>query len=246
MILITGATGFLGKKLVKEICFQKKARIFCRKKPKLVKNQKLEVSYGNLNDIKSLKTALKKATERKKKAVQRKRDKIIGKIKTGAKGYRIGKLSITPRKEKKYPIWRYSKKIGEILISPSGELSLTFKRLGGIGNHKHLIKDADFQLQWAIREQELLITQEKCFICSKKISRAAKPNLYHHKIFKARTDLLEKAAKVPEKVISGKLTVEKGWEKFNDILEGGNRYYMSLKDTALLCSTCAKQKNLNE
>jgi hypothetical protein len=190
-------------------------------------------------------TAIKKASERKKKATQRKKDKIIGKIKTGFRGYRIGKLSITPRKEKKYPIWRYSKRIGEILVNSSDEITLTFKRLGGIGNHKHLIQDADFQLQWAIREQELLMTQERCFVCSKKISRAAKPNLYHHKMFKIRTELLEKAAKVPEQVIQGKLTIEKGWEKFNDILEGGNRYYMSLKDTVLLCATCAKQKNLN-
>ncbi|MBT6690093.1 hypothetical protein HN903_04010 [archaeon] len=191
-------------------------------------------------------TAKRKATERKKKAVRRKKDKIIGKIKPGYKGYRIGKLTITPRKERRYPIWRYSKKIGEIIVTPEEEITLTFKRLGGIGNFKHLIQDADFQLQWAIREQELLMTQEKCFNCSKKISRAAKPNLYHHKMFKVRTDLLEKAAKVPEKVIAGKLTIEKGWEKFNDILEGGNRYYMSLEDTTLLCAACAKQKNLNE
>lgn len=191
-------------------------------------------------------TAKKKEAEKRTKAIQRKKDKIIGKIKTGAKGYRIGKVSITPRKEKKYPIWRYSKKIGEIVISPEEEITLTFLRLGGIGNFKHLIQDADFQLQWAIREQELLMTQEQCYNCSKKISKAAKPNLYHHKMFNKRTELLEKAAKVPEKVIQGKLTIEKGWEKFNDILESGNRYYMSLKETALLCAACAKQKNLNE
>ena len=65
-------------------------------------------------------------------------------------------------------------------------------------------------------------------------------------MFKKRIDLLERAAKVPEEVIKGKLTIEKGWEKFNDILEEGNRYYMSLVDTALVCSACAKQKNLNE
>jgi len=190
-------------------------------------------------------TALRKARERRRKTIQRKKDKIIGKIKTGSNGCRIGKLTITPRKERKYPIWRYSKRIGEIIINTSDEITLTFKRLGGIGNHKHLIQDADFQLEWAIREQELLMTQEKCFLCSKKISKAAKPNLFHYKMFKARTELLEKAAKVPEKVIAGKLTIEKGWEKFNDILEGGNRYYMSLEDTVLLCAACAKQKNLN-
>ena len=196
------------------------------------------------------KTAKKKSTDRKSRDIQRKKEMTIGRIKTGAKGYRIGKLTITPRKERKYPIWRYSRKIGEIIVTnkdtPEEEVTLTFNRLGGIGNHKHLIQDADFQLQWAIREQELLMTQDSCFNCGKKISRAAKPNLYHHKMFKKRTDLLEKAAMVPEKVISGKLTIEKGWERFNDILEEGNRYYMSLKDTALVCSSCAKQKNLNE
>ena len=206
--------------------------------PKILPGEKGYVS-------KKEKTAKKKVTEKKEKAVQRKKDKVIGDIKPGAKGYRIGKVSVSPRKEKKYPIWRYSKKIGEIIINPEDEIEFTFKRLGGIGNHKHLIQDADFQLQWAIREQELLMTQEKCFTCSKKISKAAKPNLYHYNMFKFRTDLLEEAAAVPEDVISGKLTIEKGWEKFSDILESGNRYYMSLKDTALICSACAKQKNLD-
>ncbi|MCD4770826.1 hypothetical protein K8R30_00235 [archaeon] len=198
---------------------------------------------------KKQKTATKKVREKKIKAVRRKKEKTIGKIKTGRKGYRIGKMSITPRKERKYPIWRYSKKIGEIIVknkdTPEEKATLAFKRLGGIGNHKHLIQDVDFQLQWAIREQELLMTQEKCYTCPKKISKAAKPNLYHYNMFKFRTDLLEKAAKVPEQVVSGKLTIEKGWERFNNILEEGNRYYMSLKDTALLCAACAKQKNLN-
>ena len=206
--------------------------------PKILPGEKGYVS-------KKEKTAKKKVTEKKEKAVQRKKDTVIGDIKPGAKGYRIGKVSVSPRKEKKYPIWRYSKKIGEIIINPEDEIEFTFKRLGGIGNHKHLIQDADFQLQWAIREQELLMTQEKCFTCSKKISKAAKPNLYHYNMFKFRTDLLEEAAAVPEDVISGKLTIEKGWEKFSDILESGNRYYMSLKDTALICSACAKQKNLD-
>jgi hypothetical protein len=190
-------------------------------------------------------TAKKKELERKKKVVQQKKDKIIGKIRTGSKGYRIGKLTITPRKEKKYPIWRYSKNIGEIVISPKDEITLTFKRLGGVGNHKHLIQDADFQLAWTIREQELLMTQETCFNCSKKISRAAKPNLYHHKMFAKRIELLEEAEEIPKKVIDGKMTIEEGWQSFNEILESGNRYYMSLKDTALLCASCAKQKNLN-
>lgn len=195
------------------------------------------------------KTVARKSAERKQQAARRKKDMIVGKIKAGAKCYRIGKSIITPWKEKKYPIWRYSRKIGEIVISNIGDaeekITLTFNRLGGVGNYKHLIQDADFQLQWAIREQELLITQLNCYCCNKKISKTAKPNLYHYKMFKKRTDLLEEASRIPEKVIAGKLTIEKGWEKFNDILEQGNRYYMSLKDTALICSSCAKQKNLD-
>lgn len=196
------------------------------------------------------KTIAKKSAEKKIQLSQRKKDMAMGKIKVGSKAYRVGKPSTTPRKEKKYPIWRYSKKIGEIIISNKDasdeKIILTFKRLGGIGNHKHLIQDADFQLQWAIREQELLMTQDKCYLCDKKISRSAKPNIYHYNMFKKRIELLEDAAKVPKQVISGKLTIEKGWEKFNSILEKGNKYYMSLKDTALVCSSCAKQKNLNE
>ena len=47
--------------------------------------------------------------------------------------------------------------------TPKEEIKLKFYRLGGVGNYKHLIQDADFQMQWAIREQELLITQRKCF-----------------------------------------------------------------------------------
>lgn len=187
----------------------------------------------------------KKELERRTKSIQLKKDKLIGKIKTGAKGYRIGRLTITPRKEKIYPIWRYSKKIGEILVTTEGSVDLTFKRFGGIGNFKHLIQDADFQLQWAIREQELLETQEKCYECGKNISKTAKPNLYHYNMFKKRAELLEKAADVPSEVLARKITIEKGWEKFNDILEDGNRYYMSLKDTALLCAACAKKKNAN-
>jgi len=208
------------------------------KTPKLLPGEKGYVS-------KKEKTAKEKEIRKKTKAAQRKKDKTIGKIKTGGKGYRIGKVSITPRKERKYPIWRYSKRIGEILVNPSGETTLTFRRLGGIGNFKHLIQDADLKLRWAIREQELLMTQKQCYLCSKKISKSAKPNLYHYNMFKFRTDLLEKAAKVPEEVVSGKLTIEQGWEKFGDILEEGNRYFMSLKETALLCAACAKQKNLN-
>lgn len=195
-------------------------------------------------------TTKKKIAEKTIRSADRKKEMTIGKIKTGSSGYRIGRPVITPRKDRKYPVWRYSRKIGELFVgnkdSENEEVTLTFNRLGGVGNHKHLIQDADFQLQWAIREQELLMTQTTCHNCSKKISKAAKPNLYHYNMFKKRTALLEKASKVPAEVASGKLTIEEGWTKFNDILEEGNRYYMSLKETALLCSACAKQKNLYE
>ena len=172
-------------------------------------------------------------------------DKTIKKIRVGASAYRIGKISITAKKEKRFPIWRYSKKIGEILIYPDNTATLIFRRFGGIGNHKHLIQDADFQLQWKTREQKLLISQNKCYVCNKTISKSAKPNLYHYKLFRVRIKLLEEAEQVPRDVISGSLTIEEGWEKFNDTMEEVNRYYMSLKDTALICASCAKKKNLN-
>jgi len=195
------------------------------------------------------KTAAKKATEKSVKKAKRKQEMKIGKVKPGRFGYRIGRPITTHKKEIKYPVWRYSKKIGEIIVTnkdlPGEKVEMTFNRLGGIGNHKHLIQDADFQLKWAIREQELLIKQRECHLCKKKISKTAKPNLYHIKMWKKRIQLLEEAAKVPESVIAGKLTIEKGWEKFSEILESGNRYYMSLKDTTLLCASCAKSKNLN-
>jgi hypothetical protein len=194
-------------------------------------------------------TAKKKTAEKSARKTAQRKDQTIGKIKPGNKGYRIGRPRVLPNKSKKYPLWRYSKKIGEILVSNKDtkdeEIELTFNRLGGIGNHRHLMQDSDFRMQWMIREQELLITQTNCYLCHKKISSTSKPNLYHYNMFKVRTDILEKAAKVPAQVISGKLTIEDGWNKFNDILEEGNRYYMSLKDTALICATCAKRKNLN-
>lgn len=212
------------------------------KTPKILPGERGYVS-------KKEKTSKRKFTERKERVTRRKKEILIGKIKIGAKQYRIGRQTTNIRKEKKYPIWRYSRKIGEIVVSDkdntNGEIILKFNRLGGIGNHKHLIQDADFQLQWAIREQELLMTQGNCYLCNKKISKSAKPNLYHYKMFKKRAELLENAAMVPDEVASGKLTIEKGWKKFNGILEQGNRYYMSLKDTALVCSACAKKKNLN-
>ena len=194
-------------------------------------------------------TAKRKLSEKKEKRSTQKKDLTLGRIRTGSKGYRIGKSKTTPRKEIKFPIWRYSKKIGEIIISNKGtkdeEINLNFHRFGGIGNFKHLIQDADFQKDWTIREQELLLTQSNCALCSRKISKTAKPNLYHLKMWNKRSSLLEEAEKVPQDIIDGKLTIEQGWEKFNDILEEGNRYYMSLKDTALICPNCAKMKNLN-
>jgi len=211
------------------------------KTPKILPGEKGYIS-------KRERTATKKTAEKRSRKTARKKETKIGKIKAGAKGYRIGKPSTTPKKEKRYLIWRYTKRIGEILVSDKDtqeeKVSMKFNRLGGIGNYKHLIQDADFQLKWAIREQELLMTQEKCFVCNKKISKTAQPNLYHTKMWKKRAALLEKAETVPEEVLKGKLTIKAGWKKFNDLLEEGNRYYMSLKDTALVCPTCAKQKGI--
>lgn len=195
------------------------------------------------------KTAAKKEKEKKVNKIVQKKELTIGKIKTGSKGYRIGRPTTTPRKEKKYTVWRYSRKIGEILVknkdTQNEEIKLRFNRFGGVGNFKHLIQDADFQMEWMVREQELLMTQDKCHVCQKKLSKSAKPNLYHYNMFKKRTELLEKASEVPEEVVAGKLTIEDGWVKFNNILEDGNRYYMSLKDTALICADCARRKSLD-
>jgi len=194
------------------------------------------------------KTLAKKEALKKARKVDAKRDISIGKIRTGSKGYRIGRSKNTVKGEKKYPVWRYMKKIGELTVrnygTPAEEAELKFNRLGGVGNFKHLIQDADFQMKWKIREQELLINQDNCFVCGKKLSKTAIPNLYHTKMWQKRAELLEEAEEVPEEVVSGKLTIEKAWEKFNEILESGNRYYMSLEDTALICSSCVKQKGL--
>jgi hypothetical protein len=172
----------------------------------------------------------------------------IGNISLGDQAFRFGRPTQNVKGDKKYPIWRYKRRIGEIQIEnpdrENQEVVLKFVRLGGIGNHKHLIQDADFQLKWMTREQELLMTQAECHSCNKKISKTAQPNLYHYNLFNKRTGLLEKAEKVPEEVTNGKLSISEGWEKFNQIIEDGNRYYMSLKDTALICSSCAKKKGL--
>lgn len=192
------------------------------------------------------KTRALKVKEKKERKKANKEEATIGKIRPGR--FRIGKVRITPRGEKKYPIWRFSRQIGEILVKhkdqPNEEISLTYNRFGGIGSYKHLIQDSDFRMKWAIREQELLMTQKQCYLCKKGLSKVATPNIYHYNMWKKRSQLLEEAQKVPQKVVSGKMTIEEGWQKFNDILEEGNRYYMSLKDTALVCATCAKSKNL--
>jgi len=195
--------------------------------------------------------------EKKKKAREKrtgikkdgkKTPESVGKIILGSPAFRFGKPHQTFKGDKKLFLWRYKRKIAELSIANPGKenekIELKFIRLGGIGNYKHLIQDADFQLEWMTREQELLITQNKCHLCEKKLSKTAEPNLYHYNLFQKRTELLEKADKVPEEVLSGKLTVEKGWEKFNNIIEEGNRYYMTLEDTALICPTCAKSKGL--
>jgi hypothetical protein len=187
-----------------------------------------------------------KVKEKKERNKKIKADSSIGKIRPGK--FRIGKSIITPRGERKYPIWKFSRQIGEIVVSNKGlqneEIELSFNRFGGIGSYKHLIQDADFRKKWMIREQELLMTQKECYVCKKKLSKSSTPNLYHYNMWRKRSRLLEDAEKVPLEVVNGKLTIDEGWAKFNDILEQGNRYYMSLKDTALVCSVCAKQKNL--
>ena len=190
----------------------------------------------------------KKAREKAKlktKKVVKKAPKKVGKIETGGNGLRIGREIKTYDGRKKYPVWRYRRQVGEILISDDEKISLSFIRLGSVANYRRLIQDVDFQKQWESKEKELLDSQEKCHLCSKKISKTAKPNLFHYNLFRKRSKILEDADKVPAKVVSGKLTLEEGWKKFNEVLEDGNRYYMSLKETALVCSNCAKQRGLN-
>lgn len=185
----------------------------------------------------------------KKKKVGKKLPTKIGNIVMGDKAFRLGRPVQNIKGEKKYAIWRYKRRIGEIKVDGTEdkpEVSLKLTRLGGIGNYKHLIQDADFQLKWMTREQELLMTQKECHVCNKKISKTAAPNLFHYNLFMKRTKILEEADKVPAEVVSGKLNIGDGWRKFNDIIEDGNRYYMSLKDTALICLNCAKSKGLKD
>ena len=190
------------------------------------------------------KTVKRKGLEKRERKVTEKKEIEIGNVKIGGHGFRIGRPTTTPKREKKFLVWRYGKKIGEIVVDNSGEIEFKFFRFGGIGNYKSLIQDVDFQKKWMVREQELLLTQKECVICRRKISKSAKPNLYHTKMWQKRADILENAEKVPEEIIDGKLTIEEGWKKFSNILEEGNRYYMSLKDTALICAECAKKKGI--
>jgi len=190
-------------------------------------------------------TASKKITKRKEKKIREKKEIQIGKIKTGYKAFRISKPTTTTKKEKKFTVRRYAKKIGEIVVSPDGKIAMKFYRFGGIGNYKSLIQDIDFAHRWMVREQELLLTQKDCAICRSKISKTAKPNLYHTKMWQKQAVILEEAEKVPQEIIDGKLTIEEGWKKFNDIIEEGNRYYMSLHDTALICAECVKKRGIN-
>jgi hypothetical protein len=135
----------------------------------------------------------KKKAEEKEAKKEAKRTSVprapkeVGKIKAGGNGLRIGRPTQTYKGETKYPVWRFRRKVGEILVENPGtedeNITLTFQRLGGMGNYKHLIQDADFQLEWMTREQELLMTQDKCHLCEKKLSKTAIPNLYHYHMF---------------------------------------------------------------
>jgi hypothetical protein len=195
------------------------------------------------NELKEKKRKKKEETSKKRKVVDK-----IGKVVLGDSGYRFGRAVGNFRGDKKYVIWRYKRRIGEVVVLNEGgadeKIELSFVRLGGVGNYKHLIQDADFQVRWIAREQELLMTQRECYLCKKALSKSATPNLYHYNLFKKRTKILEEAEKVSGDVLNGKLTVSAGWEKFNSIIEDGNRYYMSLDETALICAGCAKRKGI--
>jgi hypothetical protein len=193
----------------------------------------------------------KKSKERAKlkvKKVVKKAPKKVGNIEIGGNGLRIGREVKTYDGRKKYPIWRYRRRVGEIIIENEengSKISLSFARIGGNANYRNLIQDSDFQKKWNAKEEELLENQSACHLCRKKISKTAKPNLYHYNLFRKKSELLERADNVPAEVVSGKLNLEEGWAKFNNILEDINRYYMGLEETALVCSNCAKSRGLN-
>ncbi len=187
----------------------------------------------------------KKIQKKQEKKVSKKRTPTqVGNIVLG-KGFRFGIPFKTYKGETKYYVWKFKTKIAEITETTKGEISLEFFRFKKIGNYRDLINDADFQVNWKNREEELKKTQPNCYLCGKVISKSAKPNIYHYNMFKKKSQILEDSESVAAEVVSGKLTIEEGWEKFNDILEEGNRYYMSLKDTALICASCAKEKQVN-
>jgi hypothetical protein len=191
----------------------------------------------------------KEATRLKTKKVVKKAPRKVGNISTGNGGLRIGREVRTYTGVKKYPVWRYRRQVGEIVVDTDDdgkeEIELTFIRLGSIANHRRLIQDVDFQKKWDAKEKELLDSQGTCHLCNKKISKTAKPNLFHYNIFKKRALISEEAAKVPSRVVSGELTLEEGWSEFNNVLETGNKYYMSLEETALVCASCAKSRGLD-
>lgn len=201
-----------------------------------------ESGWEELQQKKKQKKQDKKQQDKRKVLTQ------IGKIITGELAFRIGKSITTFKGDKRYAVWRYKRKIGEIKVekpeSENEKIMLSFIRFGGIGNYKNLIQDADFRLKWITREQELLFTQKECYLCKKILSKSSEPNLYHYKLFQKRAEFLEKGEEVPSEVVEGKMTISQGWQKFKDIIEEGNRYYMSLKDTALICATCARTKGL--
>ncbi len=172
----------------------------------------------------------------------------IGNITLGDKSFRFGLPFNTYKEETKFFIWRYKRKIGEIIVKKNGdeeEIILTFFRIKRMGNFKDLITDSDFQKEWSSKEIELLKTQKDCYLCGKRISKTAKPNIYHYNIFKKKAHILENSEKVAEQVVKGEITLSEGWEMYNDILEEVNRYYMSLREVALICANCAKTKQIN-
>ena len=190
----------------------------------------------------------KEKAKLKSKVLVKKAPKKIGNITTGGNGLRIGREIKTYTGKRRYPVWRYRRQVGEIVVENeenNSKISLSFIRLGGKVNHQNLIQDLDFQKKWNKRKKELLENQKGCYLCGKNISKTAKPNLFHYKLFKKKSEILERAEKVPLLVVGGKLNLEEGWKEFNNVLEDGNRYYMSLKDTTLICAHCAKNKGLN-
>ena len=187
----------------------------------------------------------KKSVQIKEKVSKKRTPEQVGNIVLGSKMLRFGLPLKNYKGETKYYIWKFKIKIGEVTVDKNDKISLEFFKFKRIGNYRDLINDVDFQKKWVERENELLESQKDCYICGKKISKGAKPNIYHYNMFKKKSELLENSENVAEEVVSGKLTAFDGWEKFNDILKEGNRNYMSLKDTALICANCEKNRDIH-